>query len=140
MGVEVAPRRFRLTFPEGHGLHRVEMEVRGLSFGELVELNRAYRAYRGGGNVDMEGQLEAVGTLLDIFGRALQEWNIERGGKPIAPDRAGLEGLDPAYLLDAIGSWARKLGAVDAPLEKRSTPTPQIPPIPMEPMTGVPVS
>lgn len=137
MGVEVAPRMFRLTWPEGHGLHGVTMDVASLSFGELLKLSRAYRTYQDIASKSIEEQLEAVGSLLDIFAGALWGWNVERDGEPVKPDRAGVESLDPMFVLDAIGAWAGRLGAVDGPLGKRSTPTPT-PAIPTIPMASLP--
>ena len=134
MGVEIKPRLFRLTWPEGHGLHGVTMDVASLSFGQLIKLNKAYRAYKDIAGASVDEQLTAVGELLDIFAGALWGWNIERDGQPVPADRAGVDSLDPMYVLDAIGAWAGRMGAVDGPLGQRSTPTPSptTPPIPME--------
>jgi hypothetical protein len=134
MGVEIKPRLFRLTWPEGHGLHGVTMDVASLSFGQLLKLSRAYRTYRDIASKTIDEQLEAVGSLLDIFAGALWGWNVERDGEPVKPDRAGVESLDPLYVLDAIGAWAGRLGVVDGPLGQRSipTPSPTAPTIPME--------
>lgn len=137
MGFRPQRKQYRITFPDSHDLHGLEMTARGMAVGELLGLTETHRAVTTG--QDTATKLKAVSALLDTFARALQEWNLDDDdGNPVPPDRAGLDSLDFDQLLSGITAWVQAISVVPGPLGKPSTPTPMPPEIPMEPLTSTP--
>lgn len=118
MGFKVKRKIYRLKFqdPEMAGL---EVEARGLSVGQLLELEEA-RMARAAGGAGSEG---ATRRMLRLFSDALVSWNAEDEdtGLPIPPTAEGIKMQDSDFLNVVIDAWNTAMAGVDAPLSPTSS-------------------
>lgn len=139
---------YKLIFEDGDELAGLEVRVRSMTTGQLMDLTKAAGRLTGlsGGQVQLDDltgdDLAALDLLFGGFAAALVEWNLEEntgGGSP-RPVPATLEGIrtqESPFILRLVTEWMKAAGGTPAPLAGRST-SGETPPglsIPMEPLS-----
>jgi hypothetical protein len=89
-----------------------------------------------------EGAADAIRRLLEEFGRALVEWNLEDENGPVPATFEGLAGQDLDLAMEIIEAWMTAIAGVAGPLGQSS---PDGKPslagsLPMEPLSESPAS
>ena len=111
MGYVRAPRVFKLVFtdPEFEGL---EVRARSVSLDTVRRLNRL---------IDQD-EAAATDEVLETFGAALVEWNLEsEPGKPVPATAESLGVQDQDFAMAIVAAWMNAIrGQVPAPLDQRS--------------------
>jgi hypothetical protein len=128
------PRKlYHLTWPEGHELHELELEMRGLSIGQLVDI----AGLRHMGNVP-EQIKEKYDGVFALFASKLVSWTLEDdGGAPVPATAEGVQSQvddDPMFVVGLMLAWADAIASVDIPLPSGSNSGGRFPEesIPME--------
>ena len=129
---ELPEESYRLVIDSGR-FAGVEARVRGLSAGELADLTAL-------ASDDLKP--EAAGDLFDMLGKSLLEWNVQRGGVPVAGDPEGVRSAPFPLVMDLVGMWIEAGAGVSAPLGSTSPGggPPAVGSIPMEPLSPNPPS
>lgn len=95
-------KSYRLTWPEGHELHGLEVSMRGAA---IADINAVVSA---GGSEGGDGAavLEAVKALAPMLASKIISWNYEdEDGAPVATDAATLADQDMRVIMQIIQAW-----------------------------------
>jgi hypothetical protein len=128
MGYRPKKRVYVLEFedPDFNGL---EVKVRGLSTGQLLDLEAARE----------DGSDEAISRLLVLLADNLIEWNVEDDeGLSVPANLAGIRAQDVQFNMGIIRAWQQAVAGVSNPLDGASPsgePSPEESAIPMAPLS-----
>lgn len=113
MGYRPKRKIFTLEF-EGEAYEGLEVRIRGLNTGQMIDLDTA-RA---------DGRDEAVIAILQLMADRLVEWNVEDDdGQPVPTTFDGVRSLDLDFNWAIIDAWQDAVAGVAAPLDEPSTAT-----------------
>lgn len=133
MGYRPKRKTYLLEF-EDPDLNGLEVKVRGLSTGQVLDLTTAKE----------DGSDESIRSLLMLLAGQLIEWNVEDdAGRPVPADLDGVRSQEIAFNMAIINAWEQALVGVPAPLESGSPsgePSPVELALPMEPLSPSPES
>lgn len=114
MGYKTKVRTYRITFDEDHEFHGAEARVRGMLFGEYLEVTGL-----DGGEGDGNG-----GTIRRFLDH-LVSWNLEdeETGAAIPPTEEGVKAVDHNVVVALNNAWIQTLTGVHKadPLPEGST-------------------
>jgi hypothetical protein len=117
MGFKVQRKTYRLRF-EGTELDGLVVTARGLSTGQLLELETARLARAAGG----KGSEDGTRRMLALLAGALVEWNAEdEDGAPIPATIDGILQQDVDFNTAIISAWQDAMYGVSAPLSQTSS-------------------
>ncbi len=112
MGFKTKVRTYLIKFDEGHEFHGAEARVKGMPFGEYLEVT----GLDGG-----EGDGNTVRRFMDH----LVSWNLEdeETGTPIPPTEEGVKAVDHDLVVAMNNAWIKTLMGVHTsdPLPESST-------------------
>lgn len=116
-------RVYKLTWPEGHEFHGLEIKLSGMNAAEL-------RTVRAGssGDATAEERQEVIDQTIATFASHLLSWNYEdHEGNPIPATAEGVDRMDLRILLPACTAWAEEVARPAAPLSPGSSSGPASP-------------
>jgi hypothetical protein len=141
MGYRKPRKLYHLTWPQGHELHELELEMRGLSIEQLVDIAGLRRV----GN-DPEQIKEKYAEVFALFASKLVSWTLEEDdGTPVPATAEGVQAQvddDPMFMVGLVMAWADAIASVDTPLLNGSSSGGRFPEasIPMAPPSPSPSS
>jgi len=103
MGFEAPGTGQKLDFT-GTRLEGLEVTVDSASVGMLLDIMADYEAVTGE-DVKPGEAIPVIRRLLENFGELLEEWNVERKGRPVPASYEGLRQLDINFVVELIGAW-----------------------------------
>lgn len=110
MGYRPKRKTYVLKF-EGEEYKGLEVKIRGLNTGQLLDIDTA-RA---------DGGDEAIRAMLHLMANQLVEWNVEDDDKPVPMTFEGVCSLDLDFNWAVINAWQNAMAGVPDPLESGST-------------------
>ncbi|MCG6493443.1 hypothetical protein [Kitasatospora sp. A2-31] len=118
MGYKVQRNTYQLTF-KGTEFDGLEVRIRGLNTGQMLELEAARLAREAGG----ETGVGATRQMTEMLASALVSWNAEDEdtGLPIPPTLEGLLAQDASFNAVLIDQWTKAMVGVPAPLPPASS-------------------
>lgn len=122
MGYRKPRKLYHLVWPEGHELHGLELEMRGLSIGQLTSLSARLGSVTGA--QDMAAQ---YGEVFALFASKLVSWTLEDDDGPVPATAEGVAAQaddDPMFMISLVMAWADAVASVDTPLPNGSIPGP----------------
>jgi hypothetical protein len=144
MGYRQKRTYYNITFESSSDLAGLELRIRSMSTGQLMDLTEAGARLQGktsGKVVDPE-DLAAMDLMFDSFADALDSWNLEEEdtGAPVPADMAGVRAQEATFVMRLIDEWMRAAGGVPDPLAGGSTSGGTFPEasIPMEALSTSP--
>lgn len=108
MGYKRNPKVYAIAFGEDTDYPGLEVQVRTLSLGQLI---------------DVRSRADEDGTkaMVDLFAERLVSWNLEdEDGRPVPATLDGIRGEDDDLILAVIRHWQDAMRGVPAPLESGS--------------------
>jgi hypothetical protein len=138
---------YRLIF-EDEDLDGLEVRVRGMTTGQLLDLTRAASSLVGkvGGQVRVEdlapSDMDSMDLLFSSLADALVEWNLEEevdgAVLPVPATLAGIRSQESAFVFRLVSEWMEAAGGTPGPLGGRSTSGGTFPEVslPMEPLSA----
>lgn len=144
-GYKREARVYQLNF-DGTEFEGLVVKAKSISTAKLMQLMKLAVRFseENGGTKRQFGSedFEAIEGLLDGFGEALVDWNLEDDDGPVPATREGLGKQDFDFAFGIIMPWLNAVGAVSPDLGKDSTSGPQFPEasLPMAPLSPNPGS
>lgn len=118
MGFRVQRKAYRLVF-KGTELDGLEVTMRSLSTGQLIELEEVRLAARAPGASAAESKSKRA---VEMMADALISWNAEdEDGTPLPPSMAGLMAQDIDFLNAIQDAWIAAINGVPGPLSETSS-------------------
>lgn len=116
-------KTYRLRWPEESDLHGLEINLRGLSIGDLEKVSNL-RLQGAGNNMDQ------ILPVLGIFAKALISWNLlGEDDQPVSITLESIQEQDARMLIAAVLAWVEVVSDIPVPLRK---PSPDGEPFPEE--------
>lgn len=107
-------KTYRLKWPEDSDLHGLEINLRGLSIGDLEKVSNL--RLEGAGN-----NLDQILPVLDIFAKALISWNLlDEWDNPVHTTIEAIQEQDARMLIAAVLAWVEVVSDIPVPLRKPS--------------------
>ena len=112
-------RTYRLTWPEGHTFHGLEIRMRGMSLAELDQLSKFEAP---AGDATVSGRTAEMRAMAELFSSRLISWNYEdENGEPVGTDPESIANADLGMVMSAIGAWQKEVTRVPDPLPQDSS-------------------
>lgn len=103
-------KTYNLVWGEGQAYPGLEVRMRGLSVGELLEMITLMEKVT---TDKLTGSGGALEKLFGVFSAALLGWNLEEeDGKPVPATLKGVEAQDLDFVMDVTGEWMTALAGV----------------------------
>lgn len=138
-------KTYRLVWPEGHEMHGTEVRARSLPLGAFLELLELAAGIDFGSlaasSITPEAAV-AVRQVLEAFGGALVEWNLDDDEGPVPASFEGVCRLDVDVVMPVIDAWMEAVAGVSGPLGPASPngDRSQEASLPMDPLSESPQS
>ena len=142
MGYKRPGKLHTLTWGEGSELHGLQVVVRSLSIGALVQFAGLAAKITADGVTPAE-LAEAAPELFGAFAGRLAGWNLEDDTGPVPATLEGVESQDLEFVVQIVLAWMEAVASVGNPLPDGSGPSPPPGPeasLPMEPLPASPSS
>lgn len=107
-----------LTF-EGTPYEGLEVKIDEAPLGLLTDMMEDYSKLTGE-DVDVATAAKSLKTLMENFAGVLEEWNVERKGKPVPPTLDGVRSVGSKFFTAIIGAWLTGNVEADEELGKDS--------------------
>jgi hypothetical protein len=118
MGFEAPGTGNKLDFT-GTKYEGLEVTVDSAPLGLLTGVMEDYTVLTAE-QVDLAAAMPVVTKLLDNFAAVLEDWNVEKHGKPVPPTIEGLRTLDLQFVMAVIGAWLTGTAQAPDPLPGNS--------------------
>lgn len=100
---------------DGTELDGLEVKVRSVSFGRLLEIMELVEAFETGTTV--RAQAAAMTQVIDHFAGVLKSWDaVDDDGVPVPATADNLRALDFRHVLILVKAWQEVMTSVPAPL------------------------
>ncbi len=114
MGFYPEPTQYHLKFE--NDLKGLEVTMRSVSVRDFSEMLRMAVS-----SVANEEVVKSNERMLDLFAKALVDWNLEdKDGKPIPATRKGADTQEMRLITQIINAWQNALVTLPAPLDGQS--------------------
>lgn len=112
MGFVAKRKTYTLQFEDDEDLKGLEVKLRGLNTGQVLDLDAARQ----------DGSDDAVRSMLQLMADQLVEWNLEDPdtGEPVPATLEGVRSLDFDLNWKIIDAWQAAVSGVPAPLDDGS--------------------
>ncbi|MFI1472031.1 hypothetical protein [Streptomyces wuyuanensis] len=112
MGFAAKRKIYELKFDDDEDLKGLEVTLKGLNTGQVLELDAARQ----------DGSEDAIRSMLQLLASQLVEWNMEDPdtGEPVPTTLEGVHSLDFDLNWKIIDAWQAAVSGVSAPLEDGS--------------------
>lgn len=136
MGYRRTGTTFNLHF-EDPALNGLEVKVRSLSIGKLLELSEL--ASLADGDELTPDDLKRIDPLFTTLADSLVGWNYEdENGDPIPATLESIKGEELGFVLQIVTAWMNAVASVSGPLANGSTgggpsPAPLLPMVALSP-------
>src|SRR6266704_1188427 len=105
-------RVYKLTWPEGHEFHELEIRLSGMTVKELKKVS-AIESSEGKTSEERE---EAIDSLVAIFAKHLLSWTYEDyEGNPVGTTVEDVANADLRIILPAAMRWSTEVSRVPDP-------------------------
>lgn len=117
----VRKRTFKIRFGDGHEFEGLEVRMRSVSVGKLLQLLPKIDALDGIAVATKPEDVEEIKEVFREFSTLIDSWNIEdEDGTPVPVTCEALMDQELRLVVAVIQQWAEYVSGVPAPLDEPS--------------------
>lgn len=110
-------KNYRLTWPEGHVRHGLNVVMRGMSIDDMNTVT----AFKGATAEDVEQSAELLGSIAELLSAKMISWDLtEDDDTPVPTTVEAIRKEDLTMIMEILNAWTDAAVGVKASLGKGS--------------------